>query len=198
MGWETVKINFSIAGSSDRFIFNQFQELLTPLVKSAMNTDTSDRDLTEKNVIEYLRDHRQCVVATSLNEIPFAAKVYYYALRDYELAFSTFPNSNKFRNLLSNPGIAIQIDDGNPAQCMHYQGVAELITAEEEVSRLKDYILSKDAPFRKFMERPDLKFFRVRPRTIYYTDYRKKLFHRDVLQFDAAGRLTGISGEKIF
>ena len=94
----------------------------------------------------------------------------------------------------------VSIDDGSPANCMHYQGKAELITSEDEVSTLKNYILSKDAPFRKFMERPDLKFFRVKPRIIYYTDYMKKPFYRDVLRFDDTAGIVAIdiSSEKIF
>jgi len=161
---------------------------------------SSDKSLLENNIISYLNEHRQCVVGTSVNDIPFVAKVYYYTLKDYELLFSTFPNSNKFRNLQDNPNIAIEIDDGSPAHCMHYQGKAELITAEEEIKKVKAYILSKDGPFRKFMERPDLQFFRVKPRIIYYTDYKRKPFYRDVLQFDdtAGIRDIDICNEKIF
>jgi nitroimidazol reductase NimA-like FMN-containing flavoprotein (pyridoxamine 5'-phosphate oxidase superfamily) len=160
----------------------------------------SDKSILEKNVISYLNEHRQCVIGTSLNNIPFVAKVYYYTLKDYEIVFSTFPNSNKFRNLQNNPNIAIEIDAGSPSNCMHYQGKAELITSEEEISKLKTYILSKDAPFRKFMERPDLKFFKVKPRTIYYTDYKKKPFYRDILQFDDTMGIIDIdiTNEKIF
>jgi general stress protein 26 len=162
--------------------------------------ERSDKSLLEKNVISYLHEHRQCVVGTSLNNIPSVAKVYYYTLKDYEIVFSTFPNSNKFKNLQNNPNIAIAIDDGSPAHCMHYQGKAELITAEEEIKTLKAYILSKDAPFRKFMERPDLQFFSVTPRTIYYTDYKKKPFYRDVLQFDSSAGIIDIDirNERIF
>jgi len=162
--------------------------------------DSSDKSILEKNVISYLNEHRQCVVGTSLNDIPFVAKVYYYTLKDYEIVFSTFPNSNKFKNLQNNPNIAIEIDDGSPAQCMHYQGKAELITSEQEINKLKAYILSKDAPFSKFVERPDLQFFRVKPRLIYYTDYKKKPFYRDVLRFDDSAGIIDIdiSNEKIF
>lgn len=160
--------------------------------------EVNDKSILEKNVINYLDEHRQCVIGTSLNDIPFVAKVYYYTLEDYEIVFSTFPNSNKFRNLQNNPNIAIEIDDGSPTNCMHYQGTVELITLEEEINKLKAHILSKDAPFRKFMERPDLQFFRVKPRIIYYTDYKKKPFYRDVLQFDDTAGIIDISNEKIF
>ncbi len=162
--------------------------------------DSSEKSLLEKNVINYLNEHKQCVVGTSFKDIPFVAKVYYYTLKDYEIVFSTFPNSNKFRNLQHNPNIAIEIDDGSPANCMHYQGKAELITSKQEIKKLKTYILSKDAPFRKFMERSDLQFFRVKPRMIYYTDYKKKPFYRDILQFDDTAGIIDIdiSNEKIF
>jgi len=94
------------------------------------NEENSDQSILEKNVIRYLNEHRQCVVGTSLNDMPFVAKVYYYAVSDYEIVFSTFPHSNKFKNLQNNPNIAIEIDDGSPAHCMHYQGKTELITSE--------------------------------------------------------------------
>ena len=83
---------------------------------------------------------------------------------------------------------------------MHYQGKAERITSEEEINKLKSYILSKDPLFRKFMERPDLQFIRVNPRIIYYTDYKKKPFHRDVLQFDDTTGIIDIDirNERIF
>jgi len=102
--------------------------------------------------------------------------------------------------LQENQHIAVEIDDGSPAHCMHYQGKAELITSEEEINRLKAHIVSKDAPFRKFMERPDLQFCRVTPRIIYYTDYKRKPFYRDVLQFDDTTGIIDIDirNERIF
>jgi len=82
---------------------------------------------------------------------------------------------------------------------MHYQGKAQLITSEEEIKRLKARILSQDAPFRKFMDRPDVQFFRVKPRIIYYTDSKRKFFCRDVLHGnDTAGIIDiDIRNEKI-
>lgn len=162
--------------------------------------ERSHKSIVEKDVITYLHEHRQCVVGTSLNDIPFVAKVYYYTLKDYEIIFSTFPTSNKCINLQDNPNIAVEIDDGSPAHCMHYQGKAALITSEEEINRLKTHILSKDALFHKFMERPDLQFFSVKPRIIYYTDYKRTPFCRDVLQFDDSAGIIDIDipNERIF
>lgn len=160
--------------------------------------DNIQQSQLQENVMRYLKDHRQCVIGTCLDDMPFLAKVYYYAFENYELVFSTFPHSNKFKNLRKNANIAVAIDDGSPANCMHYQGTAELITSKQEISKLKEYILAQDAPFRKFMERPDLRFFRVKPRMIYYTDYKEKLFHRDVLQFDEAVHVIEVRSEKIF
>jgi len=47
---------------------------------------SSDKSILEKNVISYLHEHRQCVVGTSLNDIPFVAKVYRPAPRKPRLA----------------------------------------------------------------------------------------------------------------
>ena len=162
-----------------------------------MNTN-DDKSTVGQNAINYLNEHKQCVVGTTCNNTPFVAKVYYYTLNDFELVFATFPHSNKFKNLQSNPNIAIAIDDGSPANCMHYQGRAEPIASKEEIDKLKTHILSKDAPFLKFMDKPDLQFFRVKPRTIYYTDYKKKPLHRDILRFDDSGEIIDIHSEKIF
>ena len=158
----------------------------------------NDQSTLEENVARYLKDHRQCVIGTSLNGTPFVAKVYYYYISNYELVFSTFPHLNKFKNLLKNPEIAIFIDDGSPANCLHYQGTAELITSQEEIDKLREYILTQDPPFRKFMKRSDIKFFKVKPHTIYYTDYQKKLFYRDVLKFDNNIHITEVNNERIF
>jgi len=78
-----------------------------------MAEESSDKSILEKNVISYLNEHRQCVVGTSFHDMPFVAKVYYYTVKDYEIVFTTFPNSNKFSNLQTNPNIAIAIDDGS-------------------------------------------------------------------------------------
>jgi hypothetical protein len=93
---------------------------------------------------------------------------------------------------------AIFIDDGSPANCLHYQGTAELITSHEEIDKLREYILTQDPPFRKFMKRSDIKFFKVKPHTIYYTDYQKKLFYRDVLKLDNNMHITEVNNERIF
>jgi len=151
-----------------------------------------------KNITEYLKNHRQCVIGTCASNVPFVAKVYCYLIGNFELVFSTFPNSNKFKNLIKNPHIAIEMDDGNPGNCMHYQGIAKLIKSHEESDRLKEYIISQDAPFRKFMEKPDLQFFRIKPTVIYYTDYQTKLFHRDIIKFDREMNIVEIKNEKIF
>jgi len=37
---------------------------------------SSDKSILEKDVITYLNEHRQCVVGTLINDIPFVAKVY--------------------------------------------------------------------------------------------------------------------------
>jgi general stress protein 26 len=161
------------------------------------NTNVEELKLKEK-VVKYLKEHRQCVIGTSVNNTPFVAKVYCYSTGDYELVFSTFPNSNKFKNLLKNPKIAIEIDDGSPGNCLHYQGTAQLIESKDEADTLKAYIVSLDPPFQKFIEKPDLRFFRIRPSKIFYTDYMKKLFHRDVLTFDSNLNVTKITSEKIF
>ena len=151
-----------------------------------------------KNITEYLKKHRQCVIGTCANNVPFVAKVYCYLIGDFELIFSTFPNSNKFKNLISNPDIAIEMDDGSPGNCMHYQGKAKLIESKAEADNFKEYIISQDAPFRKFMEKPDLQFFIIKPSVIYYTDYQKKLFHRDIIKFDKDMNIVEIRNEKIF
>ncbi len=162
------------------------------------NYKNSDLSALKENTIKYLKDHRQCVIATSVDNQPFAAKVYCYLLEKYELVFSTFPNSNKYKNLIKNPNIAIEIDDGSPGNCMHYQGKAELVKSQADIKKIKTHILALDAPFRKFMERPDLQFFKIRPAAIYYTDYKKKLFHRDILLFDSDMNVTEVRNEKIF
>ena len=159
--------------------------------------NANELTLKEK-VAKYLIEHRQCVIGTSINDIPFTAKVYCYAVGDYELVFSSFPNSNKYKNLLQNQHISIAMDDGSPGNCLHYQGTAHLIESKDEVSKLKAHIISLDAPFRKFMERPDLKFFKIRPSRIFYTDYMKKPFHRDVLTFDKDLNVIEVINEKIF
>ena len=164
----------------------------------ALLQDSRGQLTLEEKVIKYLKEHRQCVIGTAVNNIPFTAKVYCYAIEDYELVFSTFANSNKYKNLLKNTHISIEMDDGSPASCLHYQGTAQLIESKKEVGKLKDYIISLDAPFRKFMERPDLKLFKIEPTRIFYTDYTIKKLHRDILTFDKNLNVAEIINDKIF
>ena len=58
--------------------YAHYREIRTLSQGNAMNKSEgkSDKSLLEKNVITYLHEHRQCVVGTSLNNIPFVAKVY--------------------------------------------------------------------------------------------------------------------------
>jgi uncharacterized protein YhbP (UPF0306 family) len=95
-------------------------------------------------VLEYLNRHNTMTLATAHDNAPWAATVF-YANDGFTLYFISSPNACLHcQNIARNPHVAITIDEDysleNPndwrkVKGVQMEGVAEMLTADEEISR---------------------------------------------------------------
>jgi len=111
--------------------------------KEAKRMPTKRKEL-KKTVIEYLNSHNTMTVATAHNDIPWAATVF-YANDGFILYFISNPSiSLHCQNIARNPRVAATVyedyplkdpDDWRKVKGIQVEGIAEMLTAEEEISQ---------------------------------------------------------------
>lgn len=122
-----------------------------------------------KFVYEFIARHRLAALCTvDERGRPEAAVVEVSALDGLEVIFDTYAIFRKYRNLSVNPRVALVIgwDDDVTLQ---YEGIAcELI--ESELDRCRSVHLEKFPHAVKFEEFAGMKYFKIVPTWIRYTD----------------------------
>ena len=106
-------------------------------------------------VLEYLNKHNTMTLATAHDNIPWAAAVY-YANDGIILYFISNPDTCRHcQNIARNPRIAITINEDYPLKNLNdwkkvkgiqIEGIAEMLTAEEEISRAV-MVYAREYPF---------------------------------------------------
>ena len=119
-------------------------------------------------IYEFLSKRTLAVLATADGMQPEAAVIEYSVLPNLELIFDTDTSFRKYRNLLSNPRVALAIGwDGNVT--VQYEGLAKDLN-ESELGRYRNTHLEKFPDAIKFEEFIGIKYFKIVPRWIRYTD----------------------------
>ncbi|MBI1833421.1 MAG: pyridoxamine 5'-phosphate oxidase family protein [Candidatus Andersenbacteria bacterium] len=115
------------------------------------------------------------VVAT-VNEQskPESALVAITEAGNLDLIFGTSNQSRKYRNLINRPHVAITLgnDPGKPLT-VQYEGEAIEIKGSE-MERYRDLHIKKNPRSKKFAERSDQRWFKVKPTWIRYSDLEAK------------------------
>lgn len=75
----------------------------------------------------WIATHKYCVIATSLEEKPWAATVNYTSDEDMNIYISTHPTSLKFKNVLQNPTVCLVIDSQTRDGTLQIQGKVKII-----------------------------------------------------------------------
>lgn len=127
--------------------------------------------MTRTDLLAFLRRHRYAVEATvSPSGAPQAAVVGVVVTRAIELFFDTESTTRKYDNIRHRPSIAFVIG-WDEAQTVQYEGVVDEPSGEE-LGRLKALYFDRfpDGPTREAW--PTIKYLRVRPTWIRYSDFR--------------------------
>lgn len=126
-------------------------------------------DDQKKRILDFLKRHTLAVVATvDSRGHPQAAVVEFSETDDLEIIFDTFSTYRKYKNLQSDPRVAMVIgwDDEVTVQ---YEGVAHELRGEE-LERSQDIHCGKLPKAKKFLSMPQMRYFKVTPVWIRYSD----------------------------
>lgn len=126
--------------------------------------------MTRVELVAFLRAHKIAVEASvSPSGAPQAAVVGFAVSDDLELVFDTTTATRKYKNLSSEPRIALVIgwDNEKTAQI---DGIADF-PAGAELAQLKAvyFVAYPDGPERE--KWPDITYVRVRPTWVRYSDF---------------------------
>ncbi|MFC2008321.1 pyridoxamine 5'-phosphate oxidase family protein, partial [Chloroflexota bacterium] len=111
--------------------------------------------MTEKlreTVLNYLKEHNTMTIATSRDNVPWAATVF-YANDDFTLYFLSDPAvAEHSRNIAENPQVSVTVyedypltkpDDWRKVRGVQMKGTAELLTAEVEIAKATRVYVAK-------------------------------------------------------
>jgi len=126
----------------------------------------------------------QCILATNLMTIistvsgasqPESALIGFAEDEAGNLYFQTKESSRKAANLQLNNKVSFVIGwDVASLTTLQYQGTAERVTAETEISAFKQRFIDKKSPAAQYLENPDVQFYKVTPSWLRYSNYKEQ------------------------
>lgn len=122
-----------------------------------------DSDMQPKQVLRgLLASQLQTVLATEDRNQPYTSLMAFAATEDLsKILFATYRNSHKYRNLRSNPKVAMLIDNRTGHFDDHYRGLAVTATGQareadpQTLDKWLDLYLAKHPNLREFVMSPD-------------------------------------------
>lgn len=126
----------------------------------------------KKLILDFIKEHKIGVIATvSSRNRPEAAVIEFGETDDFELIFDAFENSRKIQNVKQNNRVAFVIgwDEDITVQ---YEGEAFELTGDE-LEKYKKTYLAKNPAVAKWEDVEEIKFFKVIPKWIRYSDLNK-------------------------
>lgn len=128
----------------------------------------NDKSRNKKFVLDFIKKHTLAVLATaSLDGKPEAAVVEFSENENLEIIFDTFSSFRKYGNLKKNPHVAVVIGSGNIA--VQYEGIAVELNGTE-LTECKKIHIKKLPDSEEFTRMDGIKFFKIIPKWIRYTD----------------------------
>ncbi len=128
----------------------------------------------KQKILEFLKQNKICVLATiSVDGKPEAAVIEYVATDELQLIFNTFTDYRKYKNLKLSGNVAIVIWCGPVS--VQYEGHA--IEAHREVEKLCKKLHCEQIKHKtKFSAMSTIRYFKIKPKWIRYSDFSKKLW----------------------
>jgi len=123
----------------------------------------------ERRILNFVKKHKLAVLATINNEgKPESSVIEFSEKNNLELIFDTFSSFRKYKNIKSNPEVAIVIGwDENIT--IQYEGTATELK-DKELQESINLHINKLQDAKKFVGMEGIKFFKITPKWIRYTD----------------------------
>ncbi len=130
---------------------------------------------TKTTILEFFKKHRLTVVSTidNANNHPESAVVAFAETENLELIFGTSNLTRKYKNLQNNQNVSFVIGWDPALGTLQYEGVARELSREEGL-KYAEILVAKNPFSKMFMERPDQRYFLVKPTWLRFTDMSKK------------------------
>lgn len=117
-----------------------------------------------------LRDHRVAVVATAIDNQPWASTVY-YAEDGFTLYINTPNSTTMLRNLRANPRVSYAIDEQRPTFFLQAIGHAEIVEEPTEFQHARA-LLAVKVP-EAHVGQPGYTLVKIRTERVYLSDFRQ-------------------------
>lgn len=129
---------------------------------------------TKNEVLQFLKSHPECVLATVSPEgKPEAATVLFAVDDDFTFYFGTSDKYRKYHNLLTNKQAAVVVGvEMKEPKSAQIEGVTEPIEGEAEIAKVKVFFAEANPAMKPFLNWP-LKFFRLKPVWLRFLDETK-------------------------
>ncbi len=128
-----------------------------------------EKTATHQLILDFIRKHKLAVLSTVSSEgNPEAAAIGFGETDDLELIFHTSINFRKYANLQKSGKVAFVIG-WDEAMTVQYEGTARELSVDD-LEKCKEMYFEKNPAARKWTDKPDIRFFKVIPRWIRYTD----------------------------
>ncbi len=106
---------------------------------------------------------------------PQSALVGFAEDEDNNLYFQTKETSRKAANLQLSNKVSFVIGwEVASLTTLQYQGTAERVTSETEISAFKQRFIDKKSPAAQYLENPDVQFYKVTPTWLRYSNYKEQ------------------------
>ena len=140
-------------------------------------------DELKQQIVSYLESHNTMTLGTCLDEVPWAATVF-YASDGFKLYFFSVPDSRHCQNLAANPRVAVTIQEDyknwQEIKGIQLEGRVALIDSLTEKAKTMAVYARKYPDVIKLFTNPSsgvfyqaflkVKFYRVTPERIFYID----------------------------
>lgn len=135
--------------------------------------ETPKEELKEY-ILDYLSKNRRMTLATSHDNIPWAATVLFAYERDFSLYFISVPDSRKTKNIETNPKVSVAINEyvhkAGFTIGLQIEGKAIMINKEKDKAELEIY-RKRFGWTDNFLH--DHELYKIVPEKIYYLDDEK-------------------------
>ena len=125
-------------------------------------------------ILEYLSKNRRMTLATSEDNVPWAATVMFAYDNDFNIYFISVPDSRKTKNLKANPRVSVVINEYTPRAGytigLQIEGKAIMLNKERDRRELEIFCQRFDWAD-DFLH--DHELYKIVPEKIYYLDDEK-------------------------
>lgn len=132
------------------------------------------KDELKKFILDYLEKNRRMTLATSLEDTPWAATVYFAFDDDLNFYFISNPDTRKIKNLEKNPKVSCAINEfinkAGSTIGIQLEGTVQLLDKEKNVEELQIY-KKRFGWADDYLH--DHELFKITPKKVYYLDDEK-------------------------